>query len=362
MPSLGTRLQAAGYIRRTAGNNKGDPMTKPLRDTFISLARDQAGRSMRELIEAILAKELGKTALHTQTDAVSLVMEHRECIITTDSFTVQPLEFAGGDIGALAALGTLNDLAVAGALPRYLSLNAILEEGLEIAQFERIIASLARVARQHGVRVVAGDTHVVPRGEGGGLYLICTGMGTRLPGSRLNPQEIRPGDAILISGPIGDHATAVLQARGACGTPGEVQSDLACVLPLTRALQDFSGLRFMRDPSHGGVATVCQQIQRATGFGISLDANSIPLRPGVRATCTRLGQDPLYLACAGRILAVIAANQADAALQSLRRLPNAEQAAIIGHIDRQSTQLVLHEATGPRRLETCVDQPLMRMC
>ena len=342
-------------------------MTNPLSDTHISLAHGNGGRYMRELIEGIFAKHLGKAtgnaALDTQADAVVLNMESRELLFTTDGFTVQPLEFPGGDIGSLAVHGTCNDLAVAGGLPRYLSLNAFIEEGLEVALLDRLVASLARAAQEIGVRVVTGDTKVVRRGEGGGLYLATTGIGTRLPGPRLSLENIRDGDALVVSGPVGDHGIAVMLAREQFGLRGDVRSDASSVLPLTRALLEFSGLRFMRDPTRGGLATVCHELRRATNNGIHLQQANIPIRPPVQTVCDMLGYDPLFLACEGRVVAVIAADQADAAVTTLRRLPNAEQAAVIGHLDRAAQHVVLHtELGGQRILEELEDDPLPRIC
>lgn len=338
-------------------------MAQPLTDTHISLAHGNGGRYMRELIEGIFARHLGNPALDTQADAVLLKRTDGELLFTTDGFTVQPLEFPGGDIGSLAVHGTTNDLAVAGALPRYLSLNAFIEEGLEVALLDRVIASLAQAAREIGVQVAAGDTKVVRRGEGGGLYLATTGIGVRLPGPRLGLDQIRDGDALIVSGPVGDHGIAVMLAREQFGLRGDLRSDAASVLPLTRALLDFSGLRFMRDPTRGGLATVCHEIQHATGSGVHIEQARIPIRDTVQSVCDMLGYDPLFLACEGRVVAVIAAEQAEAAVTALRRLPNGEGAAVVGRIDRTVKHVIMHtELGGQRILEELEDDPLPRIC
>lgn len=338
-------------------------MSTPLTDTHIALAHGNGGRYMRELIEGIFARHLGNPSLDTQADAVTLTLETRELLFTTDGFTVQPLEFPGGDIGSLAVHGTTNDLAVAGAVPRYLSLNAFIEEGLEIALLDRVIGSLARAAQEIGVRVAAGDTKVVRRGEGGGLYLATTGIGARLPGPLLGLNQIRDGDAILVSGPVGDHGIAVMLAREQFGLRGDLRSDAASVLPLTRALLDFSGLRFMRDPTRGGLATVCHEIQHATGMGLHLQARQIPIRDPVQSVCDMLGYDPLFLACEGRVVAVISADQAEAAAQTLRRLPGGEQAQVIGRVEAGTRHVVLYtELGGQRILDELEDDPLPRIC
>ena len=210
-------------------------------DDRISLAHGNGGRFMRELIEEIFARHLGRDELDTQADAVPIALNGGEVLITTDGFTVQPLEFPGGDIGSLAVHGTTNDLAVAGARPLYLTLNAFIEEGFEIATLDRIVASLARAARESGVRITAGDTKVLRRGEGGGLYLATTGVGVRLPGVVPSLARIRDGDVILVSGPVGDHGTAVMLAREDFGLRGDLVSDAGPVMALTESLLAFDG-------------------------------------------------------------------------------------------------------------------------
>jgi hydrogenase expression/formation protein HypE len=333
-----------------------------LEDTHISLAHGNGGRFMRELIEEIFARHLANPALDVQADAVPLELRGEDLMFTTDGFTVQPLEFPGGDIGSLAVHGTTNDLAVAGAIPRYLSLNAFIEEGLEVAQLERIIVSLAASASAMGVEVVAGDTKVLRRGEGGGLYLATTGIGIR-SGPRLGFDRIRDGDALLVSGPVGDHGIAVMLAREEFGLHGELRSDAASVLPLTRAAIEVPGLRFMRDPTRGGLATVCQELRRATGMGVVLQQAHVPVRDPVQSVCDMLGYDPLYLACEGRVVAVVDDARADALLQRWRSLPSGSTAARIGYISAERHHVVLQTGLGGERLlEELEDDPLPRIC
>jgi hydrogenase expression/formation protein HypE len=332
-------------------------------DTHISLAHGNGGRYMRELIAAVFARHLSNPLLDVQVDAASLPALDGVVMVTTDGFTVQPLEFPGGSIGSLAVHGTVNDLAVSGATPRYLTLNAFIEEGFELAQLERIIADLARAAREANVAVVAGDTKVLRRGEGGGLYLATTGVGVRPPQLQLGMERIRDGDAILVSGPVGDHGIAVLLAREQFGLSGDLRSDAASVFPLAQALLPLEGLRFMRDPTRGGLATVMHEIVRATGWQVNLKQERIPVREPVTAVCEMLGYDPMYLACEGRLVAVVDAAQADAALARLRALPQGEGAAIIGHILAGHAQVVLHTGFGGQRiLEELEDDPLPRIC
>jgi hydrogenase expression/formation protein HypE len=332
-------------------------------DTHISLAHGNGGYYMRELIEKIFARHLANPLLDTGVDAAHIPLGPGEVMVTTDGFTVQPLEFPGGTIGSLAVHGTVNDLAVSGAVPHYLTLGAFIEEGLEIAQLERIIISMAEAAREANVVVVAGDTKVVRRGEGGGLYLSTLGVGLRPEGTQLGMQHIRAGDSILVSGPIGDHGIAVMLAREQFGLHGELQSDAASVLPLTQALLPLSGLRFMRDPTRGGLATVMHEICRATKLQVRLQQTSIPVREQVTAVCEMLGYDAMYLACEGRVVAVVDASQADDALARWQVLPQGKDAAIIGSIKEGRPHVVLEtELGGERMLEELQDDPLPRIC
>jgi hydrogenase expression/formation protein HypE len=317
---------------------------------------------MRELIDDIFARYLCNPDLDVQADAVPLDLHGRDIMFTTDGFTVQPLEFPGGNIGSLAVHGTTNDLAVAGATPKYLSLNAFIEEGMEVEVLDRIIKSLADSARAIGVQVVAGDTKVLRRGEGGGLYLATTGIGIR--GNRtLGLNQIRDGDIILVSGPVGDHGIAVLLAREEFGLHGNVLSDAASVLPLTQEAARVPGLRFMRDPTRGGLATVAHELQRATAMSISLSQTHIPVRDPVQSVCDMLGYDPLYLACEGRVVAVVAPGDAELLLQRWQALPEGKNAAVIGSVNASGTHVLLQtELGGERILEELEDDPLPRIC
>jgi hydrogenase expression/formation protein HypE len=259
--------------------------------------------------------------------------------------------------------GTVNDLAVSGAVPHYLTLNAFIEEGFEIAQLERIIISLAEAARAANVAVVAGDTKVVRRGEGGGLYLSTTGIGVRPKNLQLGLDRVQTGDSVLVSGPVGDHGIAVMLAREQFGLHGELLSDAASVLPLTQALLPLSGLRFMRDPTRGGLATVAHEICRATKLQVRLHQPNIPVREQVTAVCEILGYDAMYLACEGRVVAVIEASQANDALARWQALPQGHDAAIIGSISSGRAHVVLEtELGGERMLEELEDDPLPRIC
>lgn len=331
----------------------------------ITLSHGNGGRLMRELIEEIIAPCLSEVIVDTQNDAVAVTLAQAtdRIVMSTDGFTVKPLEFPGGNIGSLAIHGTVNDLAVSGATPLYLSLNMFIEEGLETTTLKRILGSMQQAALDAGIRIVCGDTKVVPKGEGSELYLATTGVGTRTVNHELGFDQIKPGDAILVSGPVGDHGIAVMFAREQFGLRGDLQSDAASVLPLTRAIQDNEGLRFMRDPTRGGLATVLHEISRATGSGIRVRETKIPLKDPVVSVCEMLGYDPMYLACEGRVLAVIDSANAEDALSEWRALSQGEDAQIIGNVVDDVTRVVLEtEIGGERVLQELEDDPLPRIC
>ena len=317
---------------------------------------------MRELVEAVFLPALANPLLDTQADAAGLPSDAgQQLVVTADGFTVQPLEFPGGNIGSLAVHGTVNDLAVSGATPRYLTLGVILEEGLEIAVLRRVVAALAAAAQACAVRVVAGDTKVVGRGDCDGIYLTVTGIGFRTPGCTLGLAGVKAGDCILVSGPVGAHGAAVLLARQEFGLQGELVSDAGSIVSQARALMEIPGLRFLRDPTRGGLATVAHEIARATGLGLHLDESSIPVHDAVRSVCELLGFDPLYLACEGRLVAIVAQQSAPQALAALRTV--APQAARIGSVLPGPPLVVLQTAFGGQRvLDELDDDPLPRIC
>jgi len=330
----------------------------------ISLAHGNGGRYMRELIESVFHPCLENPYLDITLDAACLTALSGQLMMTTDSFTVKPLEFPGGNIGSLAIHGTINDLAVSGAEPKYLSLSVIIEEGLALEVLQRIIATAGEAAAQIGVPVVCGDTKVVPKGEGSEIYLCCSGIGVRNPAFNMSLKSIQPGDYILVSGPVGDHGSSVILAREQFGLSGELLSDAACVLPLCRSISDLPGLRFMRDPTRGGLATVMHEICHATGMGVILQQNQTPVRDAVTAVCEMLGYDPLYLACEGRVVAVLAPDDANEALHRWRRSTEGSLAAIVGEVSVSEPGRVIMETElgGQRFLEELEDSPLPRIC
>ncbi|WP_455218695.1 hydrogenase expression/formation protein HypE [Kaarinaea lacus] len=331
--------------------------------TYITLAHGNGGHYMRQLIEETFATRLANSVLDASSDAATLPTLKGELLMSVDGFTVKPLEFPGGNIGSLAIHGTVNDLSVCGAIPRFLSLSAIIEEGLELEVLERIISSMAEAAKEAGVEIACGDTKVVPKGEGSGVYFTTTGIGVRKPGLTLSMQNIKPGDAILVSGSVGDHGTAIMLAREQFGLKGNIQSDSASVLPFCQALYDLPGLRFMRDPTRGGLATVLHEIHQYTSLGVRVKQTHIPVRDPVTSVCEILGYDPMYLACEGRVVAVVDQNDAPQVLQRWQQLPGGKDAAIIGNLDNSMARVILEtEIGGERMLEELEDDPLPRIC
>lgn len=339
-----------------------------IEEKHISLAHGNGGRYMRELIADIFARHLSnpasKDSLDVSLDAAPIDLSAGgEPYMTTDGFIVQPLEFPGGDIGSLAVHGTVNDLAVSGATPRYLALNAFIEEGLEIATLDRIVKSLAAAAGACGVQVVAGDTKVLPRGEGGGLYLATTGVGLRPAGTDLGMHRIQAGDSIVVSGPLGDHGIAVMLAREDFEISGDVRSDCGSVIDLAREAMSFDGLRFMRDPTRAGLAGVCHEISEHAAVTVRLQESAVPVRESVKMVCEMLGYDPYYLACEGRVLAVVAEHQATRLANRWRETAGGEGTAVIGQIEQGPACILLQtEIDGERILGDLEEDPLPRIC
>jgi hydrogenase expression/formation protein HypE len=333
-------------------------------ETHIALAHGNGGRFMQELIQEMFARHLANPDLDTRADAALVPdLPQGDVLISTDGFTVQPLEFPGGNIGSLAAHGTINDLAVAGADPRYFSLNCFIEEGLEVALLDRVIGALGVAARESDVRVIAGDTKVVRRGEGGGIYLATTGIGVRPAGIDLGLHRIQEGDRIVVSGPVGDHGIAVMLAREQFGLRGDLKSDAASVLPLTRAVRSMDGLKFMRDPTRGGLATVAHEIHKASGLSVCFNGPALPIRDPVQSVCDMLGYDPLYLACEGRVVAVATPAAAEQVLAAWRNVSTGSEAAMIGKVMPGAHAVTMvTEIGGERILDELEDDPLPRIC
>jgi hydrogenase expression/formation protein HypE len=284
---------------------------------------------------------------------------------TTDSFVVQPRRFPGGSIGHLAVHGTVNDLAVSGATPRWLSVAFVIEEGFSVSELREIVADMAEAAVAAGVHLVTGDTKVVGRGAADGLYITTAGVGTVAADRALGPELVRPGDVVLVSGNIADHGMAVMLARGDLQLDADIRSDTAAVNHLVAALLDAApSTRWMRDPTRGGVATVCNELARDANVGVVLDETALPIAPAVVGACDLLGIDPLYVANEGKIIAVVPAGEADAALAAMRSDPIGTRATRIGEIVAEPEALVVLLTTfgGSRIVDTLVGDPLPRIC
>lgn len=303
-------------------------------------------------------------ALDQEGDAALLPSPAGELAVSTDSYVIDPLEFPGGDIGSLAVAGTVNDLAVSGATAHYLTVGFILEEGLEIERLRRIVASMAQTARAAQVRIVAGDTKVVERGKGDGLYINTTGIGRVRDPGRLGVGRIQPGDRVVINGGLAEHAVAVLSERARIGFATPVVSDCA---PLNRMIQTmlatFRTIRFMRDPTRGGAATALKEIADRAGCDIALEEERLPVRPEIRGALEMLGMEPYYLANEGKVLIIVGPDEADALVAFLRQYPGQELAAVIGTVAAGTGNLWLKTPFGgTRNLGRLAGAPLPRIC
>lgn len=329
-------------------------------DDIITLDYGSGGKKTAALIDEIIVPELGNAALNSLGDGAVL---EGGLAFSTDSFVVSPLFFPGGDIGKLSVCGTVNDLAMCGAEPKYLSLALIIEEGLPAEDLRRVVASIKSAAEAAGVQVVTGDTKVVERGRGDGLYINTAGIGlVKYPG--LGPDKMRPGDVVLLSGTAGDHGAAVMLARDGL-MEGEIRSDCAALNGLAFALLDSGAqVRVLRDPTRGGVATTLCEFAESAKLGIELDEAAIPVRRDVSAACALLGLDPLYCANEGKMLAVVAPEDAQAALAALRSRPEGENAAIIGRVtvERPGRVALRTAAGGARLLQKLAGAQLPRIC
>jgi hydrogenase expression/formation protein HypE len=341
------------------------PRRPKLRDELITLAHGAGGKATRALVEGLFLEELDNPLLAPLSDSALLELNGSRLAFTTDSYVVKPIFFPGGDIGDLAVNGTVNDLAVAGARPVALSAGFVIEEGFAVADLRRVAASMARAAAAAGVPVATGDTKVVERGNADGLYVTTAGIGVVPPEVELGPERVRPGDRVLVSGTIGDHGMAVMVARGELELEVDLESDTAPVLELALALLELGGaVRWMRDPTRGGLATTLNELAQEAGVAVFLDETSLPLRPAVVGTCEILGIDPLYVASEGRLVAVVSAEACDVALAALRSHPLGADAAIVGEVRAEPEGFVLLDTSlgGSRVVDMLVGDPLPRIC
>ena len=331
-------------------------------DEIISMDYGSGGKKTARLIEKLIVPRLDNPALRELGDG-AIVDGGEKLVFSTDSFVVSPLFFPGGDIGKLSVCGTVNDLSMCGAEPKFLSCSFIIEEGFPFSQLERIVASMAAQCEKAGVQIVTGDTKVVEKGRGDGIYINTAGIGVlRHPG--LSPRNIRPGDKVLVSGFVGDHGTAVMLARNGM-MQGNLASDCAALNGLTEAILTAApGVRVLRDPTRGGVATTLNEFVEGTALGIELEEAKIPVRPQVQAACDMLGLDPLYCANEGKLLAVVAPEDADKVLAAMKNHELGTDAAIVGEVtERYPGKLTMRTAFGGSRvLQKLSGAQLPRIC
>jgi len=336
-----------------------------VKEERIVMSHGAGGKATQTLIEAMFLDGFRNPALEPLEDAARLRVGGAHLALTTDSYVVSPLFFPGGNIGDLAVNGTVNDLATSGAVPLYLSAGFILEEGFEVERLGRIVAAMREAADVAGVQIVTGDTKVVERGKADGCYINTAGVGAIEHDLDLGVATARPGDAIIVSGPIGDHGVTIMLARGELDIEADVSSDTA---PLNGLVADLlaatPGVRALRDATRGGVATILNEIAKSANVGVLVNENDIPVRAQVRGASELLGIDPMYVACEGRLVAITARESADRALQALRAHPLGGEAAIIGHVTADPPGIVQLKTAfgGTRIVDLLVGDPLPRIC
>ena len=331
----------------------------------IVLGHGSGGKMSHDLIRKTFLAAFDNSILRTGDDAAPIEIENAQLSISVDSHVVTPLFFPGGDIGRLAVCGTVNDVAMLGARPLYLTAGFILEEGLPIETLQRVVASMKAAADEAGVQIVAGDTKVVERGKADGLYVTTTGVGVRRAGNRVGGAEAKAGDAVLLSGPIGDHGIAVLGARGELGFQSEIQSDVAPLNRLIEAMLDASpNVHVLRDPTRGGLATTLNEIAAQSNCCITLNEQAIPVHPAVNAACEMLGFDPLYVANEGKLVALVAAEDAGRVLTAMRATRYGEEAVLIGEVTGEPrARVLLRTAIGTTRVvDMLAGEMLPRIC
>src|ERR1700730_9184567 len=343
------------------------PVTKiRFREPQIEMAHGAGGKASRRLVEGLFAPLLFGSSPGPLGDPAHIQINGTRIAMTTDSFVVSPLRFPGGSIGELAINGTVNDLAVSGARAEAIVCTYVLEAGLPTDVLEAEVRAMASAAERAGVMIAGGDTKVVEHGKADHMYITTTGIRRLLPGVEISPQSVWPGDKVLVSGPIGDHGITILLARGELDLEADLRSDTRSVLPLVQALVSKAGVgvRWMRDPTRGGVATSLNELARDCGHGIVLFEEKLPVRDSVRGACELLGLDTLHIAHDGQFLAIVSADQTESALQTLRATPGGEEAELIGEVREQPAGAVLVTTLygGSRMVDMLVGDPLPRIC
>jgi hydrogenase expression/formation protein HypE len=335
-------------------------------DTQIEMAHGAGGTASRRLVEGLIAPYFSNPVLSAFADAAAIDSGGARLAVTADGFVVKPLRFPGGSIGELAVNGTLNDLAVSGAKPIALLATLILEEGLSAGVLESEVEAMAIAARKAGVPIVGGDTKVVEHGKADGMYVSTFGIGERDERLRLDPLSVRPGDRVLLSGAIGAHGITILLARGDLDVQADLVSDTRPVWPFVAALlaECAAGIRWMRDPTRGGVATSLNELVRDCGLGVALFEERVPMHDAVRGACELLGLDPLHIANEGQFLAIVAPEYAERALAAVRAVPGGEAATLVGEVRAEPKRRVVgvNGYGGTRVIDMLVGDPLPRIC
>ena len=336
------------------------------RDPHITMSHGAGGKASSSLVEGLFVPAFASPALEALADAAALNIDGVQLAMTTDAFVVKPLRFPGGSIGELAVNGTVNDLAMAGARPLALTLSLVLEEGLPAETLRAEVEAIACTAREAGVQVVAGDTKVVERGHADGMYICTAGLGQRDPRAQLAPDRLRPGNRILLSGSIGEHGTAIMLARGELGLDADIESDTRSLWPAVDELLEVAGagVHCLRDATRGGVASVLNELARASGVAMVVREADVPVVPVVAGAAELLGIDPMYVANEGKFVAFVDAEHAERALAALRAIPGGEAAAEIGEVKTEPPGMVLVETAfgGRRVMDQLVGDPLPRIC
>jgi hydrogenase expression/formation protein HypE len=337
-----------------------------LTDDVVTLAHGAGGKASAALVDAVFLDAFAPADRGPLADAALLTLPSGERLaFTTDSFVVQPRRFPGGSLGDLAVNGTVNDLAVSGAIPEWLSAGFVIEEGFPVSELREIVSDMAGAAAAAGVAIVTGDTKVVGKGAADGLYVNTTGIGVVPAGRALGPERVRSGDVVLVSGTIADHGMAVMLARGDLALEADIRSDTAPLGGLVEVLlRAAPSTRWLRDPTRGGVGTVCNELARDVDLAVVLDEAVLPILPQVAGACDLLGIDPLYVANEGKLLAVVAADEAEAALSALRSQPLGAGATRVGEIAPEPEGIVVLRTTfgGTRIVDMLVGDPLPRIC
>lgn len=330
---------------------------------IIKLQHGCGGKPTSKLIEEVFYKSFANEILLESNDSALLHLSQQKLAFTTDSFIIKPLFFQGGDIGKLSICGTSNDLAVCGARPLYMSCGFIIEEGFEIESLKRIAMSMGETAEELGVQIVTGDTKVVEKGNADGVYINTSGIGTII--NNYSPKKIKDGDAIIISGGIGEHGTIVALNRFNIKFSADIYSDCASIFNIVNHLQShFEYIKLMKDPTRGGVATIVNEIAVASQIGVKLIEKHLPVKNEVNAVCNMLGMEPLYLACEGRLLLVVQGDKAEEVLCFMRKLECCSEADIIGYFEEKYSKLVyIENEFGSKRLLTSLEGDLLpRIC